>query len=89
MAATSFIKRIINVSFQLGTGSFGGSGYNQIGLKGLRVIAQIDNAGHPTPGATALIRIFGMTFSQMNELSVAGLVWNNRRKCGSVGSRRC
>lgn len=78
MARSSFVKRLINVSFQLGKGSFGGSGYNQVNLKGLRVLAQIDNAGLPTPGATALIRIFGMTLSQMNELSVAGLLWNNR-----------
>lgn len=76
--ATSYVQRIINLSFQLGQGSFGGSGANQLTLKGLRIIAQIDNAGLPTPGATALIRVFGMTLDQMNQLSVAGLLWNNR-----------
>lgn len=64
--------------FQLGEGSFGNSGYNTITLEGLRVIASVSLAILPQAGLCSL-RIYGMTLSQINQLSVAGLLWQNRK----------
>lgn len=75
----SYVERLLDLTFQLGKGSFGDSGFDTVKFSGLRISAQIDKANMPTPGATALIRIYGMTLSQMNELSVAGLLWDNKQ----------
>ncbi len=65
------------MTFQLGKGSFGDSGSDQLTFTGLRVAVQVQLASLPTTGA-ALIRVYGMTLSQMNQLSKAGLVWKGR-----------
>src|SRR5258706_8747073 len=77
MTAVPYAKRKINVSFQLGTGSFGAGTADTITVKDLRVVAQITNAILPMPGSLVL-QIWGMTLSQMNQLSVAGLQYLNR-----------
>ena len=73
----SFTEKRIDLTFQLGTGSFGGGGANQVSFQGLRVQAQIEKAGMPSPGGRATILVYGMTLSQMNQLSRAGLMWDN------------
>ena len=80
----SFTEKRINLTFQLGKGSFGGSGFNTITHKGLRCLVVVDNAALATPGAIANIRVYGLTLSEMNELSVAGLLWNNRENTVKV-----
>ena len=72
-----YAKRAINITFQLGQGSFGQSGSNQITLTGLRVYVEIESVILPNP-PNAVVRIFGMTLSQINQLSQAGLVWQTR-----------
>ena len=74
----TFSEKQIDLTFQLGKGSFGGSGFNQVTFTDLRVEATIEKAGLPSPGGTAIVRVHGMPLSAINELSVAGLLWDNR-----------
>jgi hypothetical protein len=69
-----YVKRRIRVTVKLGQGSFGASGSNTVILEGLRVAVQIESAVLPSP-QQAVIRIFGMTLSNINELSNCGLLW--------------
>ena len=72
-----YAKRAISVTFQLGKGSFGASGSNTITHSGLRVFLTTEWANLPSQ-PTAIIRIYGLTLSEMNALTVAGLNWLNR-----------
>jgi hypothetical protein len=72
-----YARRKIIVTFQLGKGSFGGSGSNQLTVKGLRVHVHIERVVLPSP-PIAIIRIYGLTLSHMNQLSQAGLQWQQR-----------
>src|SRR5438309_2052157 len=72
-----YARRKINVFFQLGTGSFGGGTANVIKHTGLRVIAEITLAVLPHPGQ-AVLQVYGLTLSEMNALTVAGLTIRNR-----------
>jgi len=69
---TSFVKRSLRYTLQLGEGSFGSSGSNKLTLSDVRSFAQISQAVTPTPGQ-ALIRIYGLTLDQINTLTKAGL----------------
>jgi baseplate hub protein gp41 len=69
-----YAARVINLTFQLGTGSFGETGANQLTISGLRVIVHIEFANAPTTG-NAQIRVFGMTLDHMKQLTSAGLVY--------------
>lgn len=65
----AFAKRIIDVQFQLGQGDFGEAGMNTVDLKGLRCSAQIEKSG--IYGQAVLdLRIWGMSLSMMNQLTV-------------------
>ena len=64
----TFLKRRIDVVFQLGTGVFGESGTNTVTCSGLRVQAHIDKVFGPGMGE-AQVRIYGLTPSLMNQLS--------------------
>lgn len=75
--ASPYAVRAINLTIQLGTGSFGSSGENTVTLTGLRVIVQVEQAALPTTGM-ATVRVYGITLSMMNTLSRAGLVWQDR-----------
>mgnify|MGYP001611534202 CR=1 FL=1 len=67
----SLVSRKIDVVFRLGKGSFGDSGADTVTLKNLRVAASIVKAGGQSMGS-ANLRIYGMTFSLMNQLSTLG-----------------
>lgn len=72
----SFIKRKIDVKFVLARqgDSFKDSGNKDtVTLSGLRVQASINNAGGASM-SQAQVRIFGMDFSLMNQLSMVGLM---------------
>lgn len=73
----SFVERKIDLIFELGTGSFGSSGKNQINFQGLRIEMTMENAGLPSPGAVIMLRVYGLTLSQINDLSKAGLLWDS------------
>lgn len=81
----AFVERVIDVSFELGTGSFGESGSSSLKFSGLRVAVTVELAALPNTGP-AVIRIYGMTLSQMNQLSKAGLVWEGRNNKVSVSA---
>lgn len=75
MSDGSFVKRRIDVVFNIVQGGFDGSDNEQITLSGHRISCQILSAGMET-GVMCALRIEGMNLSQMNRLSVAqaGLV---------------
>lgn len=76
--STTYAVRQIDLTFQLGEGSFGASGQNTLTLRGLRVAVQIELASLPNTGP-ANIRVWGMTLDHINQLSRAGLVYQQRR----------
>lgn len=66
-----FLKRKIDVEISLGTGTFGETGKNTVTLSGLRVAANITKAGMPSMD-TGNIRVWGLTRSQLNQLTRLG-----------------
>lgn len=77
----SYQKRAITVTFQLGKGSFGDSGFDQLTLSGLRVEAELDGVGMSSVGlgaTQAIVRIYGMTLDHINKLTYAGLQYADR-----------
>jgi hypothetical protein len=68
----SFVKRQIDLTFQLGEGDFGTGGSNTVKLSGLRVMAKIIKAGGPSMG-TAQLQVYGMALDKMNKLSTLGM----------------
>lgn len=70
---SSFSKKRIDVIMRLSNNrTFNDKGNNTITLKGLRVEAQISNAG-AIGASSASIKIYGMTQSDMNKLSVIAI----------------
>ncbi len=74
-----FVRRELDITFNLGEGAFGDSGFNTVKLTGLRASAQIKKAGGPSMGSMQL-QVYGMTLSTMNKLSTLGIVWTLVRK---------
>lgn len=69
----SFVQRALDFTFQLGTGSFGGTGMNTVQVpSGLWATAQISKNGTPSMNR-ANIRIFGLSLTLMNQLSRIGV----------------
>lgn len=74
----SFVQRKIDVQFNLGVSPASGKqqtfteGGDQLYISGLRASAQITQAGGLSMG-NANLTIFGMTLSQMNQLSTLGI----------------
>ncbi len=64
----AFVKRKIDLTFRMGTGTFGESGYNTVKVSGLRVRADIQKTGAPEFG-TAEVRVVGLTPDLINQLS--------------------
>jgi hypothetical protein len=70
----TFVKRTLGFTFQLGTGSFGGSGSNTITTPdGLWANVNIKKNGVPSMNE-AEIAIYGLSLSVMNQLSRIGLL---------------
>ncbi len=67
----AYTRKLIDVSFGLASGSFGGTGLDQLTLKGLRVSAKVTRAGGTSFGQLQA-SIYGLTLSQMNTLSTLG-----------------
>ena len=66
----SFVQRILEASITLASGNFAGGG-NSLTLSGLRMSAIIEASGGPS-SSTLELTIYGMTLSQMNQLSTVG-----------------
>lgn len=64
----SFIQRKIDLTFKLGTGAFGDTGFTTVTVSGLRVQVSIINAGAQSMGQ-AQVRVHGLTLSMMNQLA--------------------
>jgi len=77
----SFTQKLINVSFSMGTGSFGGgtSSGNTVNLTGLRISCKISKAGGYDMGLLDCA-IYGMKLSDMNQLSCVGTQQTNQGK---------
>ena len=75
----SYTQKLLTVQFTLGTGTFGETGQNILTISGLRVSATVVKSGGAALGS-AQIRIFGMTQSQMNQLSTLGLLITQVRR---------
>jgi hypothetical protein len=75
----SFVQRLINSTFVLGTGTFGNTPSNQVTLSNLRTTCDIEYAGGDSRGHLDLA-IYGMTLSMMNQLSTLGMLFTNLRK---------
>jgi hypothetical protein len=67
----TFLRREIDVKFQLGKGNFGQDGVDTVEITGLRVAASIQKNGGVSL-SRASIKIYGLTLSTMNQLSTLG-----------------
>lgn len=75
----TFVERLINVTFSLGTGTFGDGTSDTVKLSGLRASAHVIKAGGAALGSMQL-RLWGMTLDKMNQLSTLGMVITQQRK---------
>ncbi len=71
----AYAERVIDLTFQLGEGSFGESGSQKVTFRGLRVFVEIELATAAPP--VGLIRVYGLTLDQVNQLARAGLDWRD------------
>src|SRR4051794_35280342 len=72
MAAT-YAESVIDITIQLGQGSFGGAGSDRVTFRGLRTMVDIELAVQAPP--VALVRVFGLSLSRVNQLTRAGINW--------------
>lgn len=75
----AFVQRVLTAQFDLGEGTFGTSGSTRLMLEGLRMNATVTQNGIPEL-AHLQAEIFGMTLSQMNQLSTLGQLVNTIKK---------
>jgi hypothetical protein len=68
----SYVQRALNVTVQLGKGSFGTGGFNTVTLSGVRAAATIKRSGAPGFDQ-ASIRVYGLTADVMNSVSTLGV----------------
>lgn len=72
----SFVRRSVAVTFRLGVGSFGESGFDTIKLSGpLRAAVNVKISGGPAMAQLDL-SVFGMTLDHMNKLATMGPILN-------------
>lgn len=75
----AFAERLIDVTFTLGTGTFGNTGQNTEKVSGLRVSAQISKAGGAAMSSLNMA-IYGLTQDTMNKLSTLGMIVTQVRR---------
>lgn len=85
----SFTQKQITLTVQLGQGSFGGNGqFDTVTLSGLRVSAllatSINNSSIGIGTTQAIVNVFGLTLSQINQLTKAGGLWTTRQNLLTV-----
>lgn len=82
MPGSSFTTKAIDLTFRLGTGNFGATGFNTLKVSGSRVLAQLSavTGTGSTRGAThAALRVYGLPLNTINALTVAGLSFGLRQ----------
>jgi hypothetical protein len=72
---TKYIEREIALTISLGKGSFGESGAEKVTFRGMRIFVEIEKA--TTTPAIALIRVYGLSLSRVNQMTKAGLNWES------------
>lgn len=72
MAVQSFAQHLLSATFVLANGTFAESGTDTLTLAGLKMSARVYKA-QALSGCRLDLDIFGMTFSQMNDLSTLGM----------------
>lgn len=84
-AAPSLVQRIIVLTIKLGTGAFGDTGNNTLVLGSItdpmlcpRCSVHVELAVAPYPGQ-AIITVYGLTIDHINQLTVAGLLYDGRK----------
>ena len=85
VSAPSLVERIIVLTIQLGTGSFGDSGQNTLVLGSItdpklcpRCSVHVKLAVAPYPGM-AVITVYGLTIEHINQLTIAGILYDGRK----------
>lgn len=71
-----FARRQIKTTIYTGQGSYGESGFSSLVIEGLRTTAEVAFVTQGSP--ECIVRIFGLTLSQINQLSNTGLFWQVR-----------
>lgn len=76
----SYSIKQITLTIQLGQGSFGASGSNTVTLENLRIAADLFFAVRSSALGIitnqAMVRVWGLTLDQINQLTRAGTQWN-------------
>jgi hypothetical protein len=72
---TSYAEREIALTIQLGKGSFGDAGADTVTFRDHRIFVEIELATQAPP--IALIRVYGLSLSRVNQLTRAGLNWES------------
>lgn len=67
----SYVRRLITVTFALGSGDYGFGGFNTLTFDGLRVAASITKSGGVSM-SQANLRVYGMSLDDMNKVSTLG-----------------
>lgn len=79
-----YAVRLIDLTFQLGTGGFGSGGQTTLTVSGLRVICHVDKITFPEMGSTLVMKVYGLTLDQMNAISYAGLLYETSHSFNTV-----
>ena len=74
----SFVKRVIQITITLGSGSFGDDKGNTLVLSGLRTLVNISAFGGDSQGE-ANVRIYGLTLDLINQLTTIGPIMTEIR----------
>jgi hypothetical protein len=88
----TFQHRVLELSFGLGKGTFGNSGFNTVTVSGLRTLATITKLVGVTQPSLELV-VFGLSLDLMNQLTIVGkqlmAMRNNtiRVSAGSTGGQ--
>jgi hypothetical protein len=75
----ALVHRLIDLTFILGTGTFGTSGQDTVEVSGLRTSVKVEKAGGAAM-STADITVFGLTADVMKHLSTLGMVVQLQRR---------
>lgn len=68
---STFTRKAIDITFQLGTGTFGDTGSNTVTVSGLRVVATITKVGG-VASDQAYVRVYGLSPTIQGQLSSIG-----------------
>lgn len=79
----AFVKRVINLKFELGQGSFGADGSDTVDITGLRTSCTIAKAGGASM-STLDLRVWGMPLDTMQKLTVLNKLSYSQERSNTV-----